>query len=210
MLYIFEPDSKEWIVREMLPGSPLPYARHSLLSVDSFRSRSTSNLIWTDMRAIKALDLLLALSDTKIVRYAFRRIGEAVHTGQSAHYAGLAFDLGYRLSLIEQLHLAELALTCCGFERVEPLSLTPGWLHVEKLIAEPASLKGGYPLLKLGDRGVHVFVLQDALLRHEMLSAGITGCFCSATAFDVRRFQTAFALEPTGKVNALTWEALMR
>ncbi len=210
MLYIFEPNSKEWIVREILPGSPLPFAKHSLLSIETLRSRSASDLLWIDMRAIEALDLLLALSSPHLVRNAFRRVGEAVHIGQSAHYAGLAFDIGYRLSFKEQLHLADLALSCCGFDRVEPLGLTPGWLHVEKLIAEPASIKGGYPLLIPGDCGVHVFVLQDALLKHNMLSAGITGCYCRATALDVARFQVAFALAPTGKVNALTWEALMR
>lgn len=210
MVYVFDSRLGEWIMKNSMPDDPIPGTKHGLLTVRALRGRSVSGILWSDLRALEALETLLALAAPHTVRYAFRRMGERAHSGQSAHYAGLAFDIGHKLDSQEQMRLASLALRRCGFERVEPLVTTPGWLHVEKQIEQPVCMSGGYPSLCQGARGVHVFVLQDALLLQGMAAGGLTGCFSAATAADVRRFQNVRGLPVTGEVDCATWRALMQ
>ncbi len=210
MVYVFDPQSGEWIAKTLLPDDPMPGTKFGLLTVRAFQGRSASDILWTDIRALRALEQLLAMIEPLTVRYAFRRLKEGGHEGESAHYAGLAFDIGYKLDTPTQMRLTRLALSRCGFDRVEPPFSTPGWLHVEKSIAPAAGLHGCYPRLKQGMRGVHVFVLQDALLLYSPTEGGLTGCFSPATAADVRRFQASRKLKVTGEVDAETWRALMQ
>ena len=208
MVCVFDPAAGEWIMRDPRPEEPMPGSARGLLTVRAFRGKSVSPLLWTDLRAILAAEELLHASKQP-VRYAFRRVSEGSHVGQSPHYAGLAFDIGYRLDGATQLSIARHALSRAGFGYVEPLFTTPGWVHAENRILPPASLCGGYPCLKQGMRGVHVFVLQDALLVKGCGSGGLTGCFSPSTAADVRRFQQESRLPVTGVVDGATWQALM-
>ncbi len=209
MVFVFDPKSGEWIIRETRPEEPMPGSTNGLLSVRAFRGKSESPILWTDLRAVAAVEKLLA-SFKHPVRYAFRRVAEGSHVGQSSHYAGLAFDFGYNLNSASQISLARCALTVAGFQSVEPLFTTPGWVHAEISILPPASLCGGYPRIEQGMRGVHVFVLQDSLLQHGVSSSGLTGCFSASTAADVRRFQQKNGLPVTGIVEGATWQALMK
>lgn len=209
MVFVFDPKSGDWIMRDLRPEEPMPGSINGLLSVSAFRGKSESPILWSDIRAIAAAEKLMAHAKHP-VRYAFRRVSEGGHVGQSPHYAGLAFDFGYRLNSASQLSLARSALGVAGFQSVEPLFTTPGWVHAEKSILPPASLCGGYPRIEQGARGVHVFVLQDALLLHGLCSSGLTGCFSASTAADVRRFQQKNDLPATGVVDGATWQALMK
>lgn len=209
MVYVFDPQAGDWIIRNPAPDDPMPGTRTGRISVRAFRGRSKSDTLWSDLRALAALERLLALISPAAVRYAFRRVREGGHEGQSAHYAGLAFDVGHKLSTQTQMQYTRLALLHCGFDCVEPPFSTPGWLHVEKRIAQPAGLYGGYPRLKQGMRGVHVFVLQDALLQASPAKGGLTGCFSAATTADLRQFQAAHGITATGETDAATWRALM-
>ncbi len=209
MVFVFDPKSGDWIIRDLRPEEPMPGSINGLLTVRAFRGKSESPILWTDIRAVAAAEKLLSGAKYP-VRYAFRRVSEGAHVGQSPHYAGLAFDFGYNLNSISQLSLARRALTGAGFQSVEPLFTTPGWVHAEISILSPASLCGGYPRIEQGMRGVHVFVLQDALLQHGFSSSGLTGCFSAPTAADVRRFQQKNGLPATGIVDGATWQGLMK
>lgn len=207
MVYVFDPDGGDWLARDLPEGGLLPGAQR--LTVKAFRGRSESETLWTDKRAIAAADVLLALIQPLNVRYAFRRPAEGGHAGQSAHYAGLAFDIGGRLTPGEQLAVARVALNSAGMDAVEPLFTTPGWVHVEKRLLPAAGAYGGYPRLRPGVRGVHVFVLQDALITKGYCAGGLTGCFSVATEADVRRFQRASSLPVTGEADGPTWQRLI-
>ena len=210
MVFVFDPQSGEWIIRDPRPEEPMPGSINGLLSVRAFRGKSESPIIWTDVRAVAAAEKLMAYQKKCPVRYAFRRVAEGSHVGQSPHYAGLAFDFGYHLTSGSQLSIARCALGTAGFQSIEPLFTTPGWVHAEKSILPPASLCGGYPRLEQGMLGVHVFVLQDALLLHGFSSSGLTGCFSASTAADVRRFQRQRGLPISGVVDGATWQLLMK
>jgi len=208
MVYVFDPQSGDWLSRELSSDDPMP-GSGGILTVGMFRGRSNSDALWSDLRAIAAASALLKAAKPFTVRYAFRRPSEGGHAGQSPHYAGLAFDIGNRLTAAEQLRLARTALYHAGMDAVEPLFTTPGWVHAEKRILPPAAA-GGYPHLGQGARGVHVFVLQDALILHGFASGGLTGCFSAATAADLRRFQRANILPVTGETDGPTWQQLMK
>ncbi|HWR24055.1 MAG TPA: peptidoglycan-binding domain-containing protein [Feifaniaceae bacterium] len=209
MVFVFDPKSGDWIMRDLKPEEPMPGSINGMLTVRAFRGKSESPILWTDIRAVAAAEKLM-ISAKHPVRYAFRRVSEGGHVGQSPHYAGLAFDFGYNLNSASQLSIARRALAAAGFQSVEPLFMTPGWVHAEISVLPPASLCGGYPRIDPGMRGVHVFVLQDALIQHGLSSSGLTGCFSASTAADVRRFQQKNGLPATGAADGATWQALMK
>ncbi len=212
MVYIFDSSGCEWIIRDAAPDDPMPGTVRGSITVREFLGPSQANTFWSDLRALKALQKLqdLAVSLDTRVRYAFRSASEGTHTGQSAHYAGLAFDIGRNLTTKEQMRLMRLALDRCGFDRVEPPYATPGWLHVEKSVAPPAGMLGGYPTLREGDKGVHVLLLQDVLRLHGLTEGALTGCFSGATLHNLRRFQQQKGMRVTGVADGETWHALMR
>lgn len=208
MVYVFDPGIDGWLITDAAPDAPMPGTKRGLMRVGDFCTAAASSIVWSDARALQALELLLLYAAPAPLRYAFRRMEENAHSGQSAHYAGLAFHLGQRLGEKAQARLVRLALDICGFERVEPPFLTPGWVHVEKHIAPPAGLHGGYPQLVQGQKGVHVMLLQDALRLEGYLTHGLNGMFTSATRRDLACYQQARGLHVTGKADSATWQAL--
>lgn len=112
-------------------SDPMPYSKDKYLSVKEFRGSSNSDTIWADRRAIEAFNKLRSLYGKPIkVGYAFKRITEGGHTGQSQHYAGQAFDIAQNLSSAERDRLRNLAINSKYFSYVEPKSLTPTWVSV--------------------------------------------------------------------------------
>ncbi|MDR1619313.1 MAG: peptidoglycan-binding protein [Clostridiales bacterium] len=212
MVYVFDFSNGEWIMKDAAPGDPMPgTCRHSI-SVAEFLGPCRTDICWSDLGALKALQKLQDYgtpADTR-VRYAFRRAADGAHKGQSAHYAGLAFDVGKRLTTREQTRLMRIALERCGFDRVEPPYSTPGWLHVEKRVAPPASMLGEYPTLRERDKGVHVLLLQDVLSLHGFYKGMLTGVFSPATASELMRFQKEGHMGITGIADGETWHALMQ
>ena len=71
-------------------------------------------------------------------RYAFKRIWEGGHGTASQHYAGVAFDVGQGTSraIRQRIHAAATATRAWGY--VEPLSMTPTWVHFDRRYGTPA------------------------------------------------------------------------
>ena len=66
------------------------------------------------------------------VYFAFKRPYEGGHGNQSQHYAGTAIDMGQKLSKEERTRLYNSAKNSGIWAYVEPQSLTPTWVHVDK------------------------------------------------------------------------------
>ena len=108
---------------------PMPYVTNRTLSVGEFRARSSSDIIWTDSRAMLAWNATRSAWGRPIyVGYAFRRIGEGGHSNQSQHYAGTAFDAAQNLGAAERNQLRNLASSLGVWSYVEPANLTPTWV----------------------------------------------------------------------------------
>ncbi len=120
-------------------NDPMPYSKDRYLTVKEFRGSSKSDVLWTDRRAIEAFNKLRNLYGKPIkVGYAFKRIGEGGHAGMSQHYAGQAFDIAQGMPKLERDKIRNLAIKNKMFTYVEPASLTPTWVHVDKRDKNPA------------------------------------------------------------------------
>lgn len=190
-------------------NDPMPYSKDRYLTVKEFRGSSKSDTLWADRRAIEAFNKFRTLYGKPIkVGYAFKRITEGGHAGQSQHYAGMAFDIAQNLTTAERDRLRNLAINSKLFTYVEPKSLTPTWIHIDKRDKTPACSTGGYPVLKQGKKNTYVAVLQDALTGLGYSTSGIDGIFGANTKNAVLRFQRANGLSADGIVGCNTWRKI--
>jgi hypothetical protein len=185
---------------------PMPYVTGRTMTVGEFRAYSRSNVLWTDRRTIQAWNAFRRGWGRSIfIGYAFKRIWEGGHSGQSQHYAGVALDLGQTLSGTERNRLRTYAINSGLWSYVEPASLTPRWVHVDKRVGAPACASGGYPALGLGSKGVYVCILQDALNVLGFTSTNIDGVFGSGTRRAVINFQRQWGIPQSGRADCATW-----
>ena len=144
----------------------MPYSTESTLLVREFRGESGSPTLWTTTSAMEAWNLTRRRYGRGIhVGYAFRRIWEGGHGTRSQHYAGVSFDVGQTTTQAHRTEIFNAALRTGAWGYVEPLSLTPTWVHFDRRYGVPAcsGTTSGYPTLRRGSRGCYVMILQDAL-----------------------------------------------
>ena len=142
----------------------MPYNTNNTLLVREFRGRSTSQTLWTTRNTMLSWNVQRYVYGAPIyVGAAFRRPWENAHGLQSQHYAGVAFDVGQILTLQQRTALYSSAISTGVWSYVEPLSQTPSWVHFDKRALASACEAGGYPLIKLGSKGVYVLIAQDEL-----------------------------------------------
>ncbi len=190
-------------------SAPMPYVQNNALTVREFTSNSTSPLVWSDKRFLETFNAFRKYYARPIyVGYAYKRIWEGGHTGQSQHYAGGAFDTGQNGTAATRATLHRSAVTFGEWSYVEPLYLTPTWVHFDKRLGPPANGVAGYPLAKSGSRGVYVLILQDALNAVGFTGSGLDGIFGAGTRNAVIRYQSARGLTADGIVGARTWDVL--
>ena len=91
---------------------------------------------------------------------------------------------------------------------MEPISLTPTWVHFDKRFGKPACSSGGFPQLKRGSLSNYVLIAQDDLNTLGYTTGGLDGIFGSATENAVRRYQRAVGLTADGIVGCNTWRSL--
>ena len=145
-------------------AEPMPYNTNSTLKVREFRGSSRSNILWTTKRTMQSWNSQRYIFGAPItVGFAFKRPYEGGHGNQSQHYAGTAFDVGQRLSSSERTRLWNSANNSGVWYYVEPLSLTPTWVHFDKRFGTPACSTGGYPTIRRGSVSNYVLIAQDDL-----------------------------------------------
>lgn len=190
-------------------NDPMPYSEDKYLSVKEFRGSSKSDVLWTDKNTIQAFNKLRKLYGSPIkVGYGFKRIGEGGHANMSQHYTGVALDIGQGMGNTARDKIRSVAVSNKLYTYVEPKSLTPTWVHIDKRNPRPACSTGGYPLVKQGSKGVYVATLQDALNFLGYNTGTIDGVFGSNTKNGVIRFQKANGLLADGIVGCNTWRAI--
>ena len=127
---------------------------------------------------------------------------------QSQHYAGTAFDVGQTLSDTRRRQLWNSARNSGVWSYVEPISVTPTWVHFDKRFGTPACSYGGYPTLKRGSVSNYVLIAQDDLNTLGYRTNGLDGIFGSATQTAVRNYQAKVGLQVEGIVGCNTWNSL--
>ena len=139
----------------------MPYSTGTTLRVREFRGSSKSNVLWTTTAAMEAWNLTRRTYGSGIpVGYAFKRIWEGGHGTTSQHYAGVAFDVGQRSTAAKRRKIYNAAVRTGAWGYVEPLSMTPTWVHFDRRYGKPAcrSTTAGYPTVRRGSRSTYVLI----------------------------------------------------
>ena len=190
-------------------SSAMPYNTNSTLKVREFRGSSNSNILWTDKRTMQAWNSQRYIYGAPIyVGFAFKRPWEGGHGNQSQHYAGTAFDVGQGWTNAQRNALRNSAINSKIWSYVEPISLSPTWVHFDKRFGTPACSSGGYPLIRQGSRGNYVCIAQDDLNTLGYKTGGLDGVFGEQTTNAVKRYQKSRGLTSDGIIGCNTWRSL--
>lgn len=186
----------------------MPFIKNKYLSVKEFRGSSKSNVLWTSKQTMETFNKFRAKWGKPIyVGFAFQRITRGGHTNQSQHYAGTALDIAQNLSSSKRKELYNLAKKMRIWSYVEPISMTPRWIHIDKRYGKPAC-GAGYPTLKINSRGNYVFVLQETL-QNNNYNIALDGIFGRNTLNATKRYQSFQGLSSDGIVGCTTWRRLV-
>ena len=187
----------------------MPYNTNRTLKVREFRGSSKSNILWTDKRTMQAWNSQRYIYGAPIyVGFAFKRPYEGGHGNQSQHYAGTAFDVGQNLTNAQRTVLRNSAKNSGVWTYVEPVSLSPTWVHFDRRFGTPACASGEFPLIKRGSRGNYVCIAQDDLNTLGYRTGGLDGVFGEQTYSAVRRYQSSRGLSVDGIIGCNTWRSL--
>ena len=187
----------------------MPYNVNRTLKVKEFRGSSKSNILWTDKRTMQAWNSQRYIYGAPIyVGFAFKRPYEGGHGNQSQHYAGTAFDVGQNLTNNQRTVLRNSAKSSGVWTYVEPVTLSPTWVHFDRRFGIPACSTGGYPLIRQGSRGNYVCIAQDDLNTLGYRTGGLDGVFGAQTNTAVRNYQKARGLSVDGIIGCNTWRSL--
>lgn len=134
-------------------NDPMPYAYGNTMRVREFRGSSNSPTLWTTTRAMEAWNLTRRRYGKGIyIGYAFKRIWEGGHGTASQHYAGVSFDVGQNVSYSQRVAIRNAAVATGAWGYVEPISMTPTWVHFDRRYGTPAcsGTTAGYPTVRRG------------------------------------------------------------
>lgn len=187
----------------------MPYNTNNTLRVREFRGSSKSNILWTDKRTMQAWNSQRYIYGAPIyVGFVFKRPYEGGHGSQSQHYAGTSFDVGQNLTNSQRNILRNSARNSGVWTYVEPVSLSPTWVHFDRRFGIPACSSGGYPLIRQGSKGNYVCIAQDDLNTLGYRTGGLDGVFGTQTVNAVKQYQSSRGLLADGIVGCNTWRSL--
>lgn len=158
---------------------------------------------WTDQRLIEAYGVICEAFGPVWIGACFKRPAQ----GQSAHYAGLALDMGQGMPGAKLAQVRRYCLKSPLFSYVEPGYRTPTWIHAEISISPPCAPGRGYPFLRPGEAGTHVFVLQE-LLGKRGFPCLLSGYFSQGTRAALVKFQRSRGLPDHGFADGALWNSL--
>ena len=114
-------------------ADPMPYNTNSTLKVREFRGSSKSNILWTTKRTMQSWNSQRYILEVQFQLVLHLKDHMKVDIGnQSQHYAGTAFDVGQTLSDTRRRQLWNSARNSGVWSYVEPISVTPTWVHFDK------------------------------------------------------------------------------
>lgn len=210
-LFVYDAFNNRFFTYNLNENDPMPYSYGSTLKLREFRGASGANVLWTTTAAMEAWNLTRRTYGKSIpVGYAFKRIWEGGHGTTSQHYAGVAFDVGQRSTAAERRKIYRAAVRTGAWGYVEPMSMTPTWVHFDRRYGKPACAgsTAGYPTLRRGSRSTYVLILQDALNALGYSTNTLDGIFGHATESALKACQRRFGLRADGVCGCATWKKI--
>ena len=210
-VFVYDSYTNKFYTYNLSENDAMPYSSGTTLRVREFRGSSNANVLWTTVAAMEAWNLTRRNYGGAIpVGYAFKRIWEGGHGTTSQHYAGVAFDVGQSLSSSDRKKIYNTAVATGALGYVEPLSMTPTWVHFDRRYGKPAcpNTTAGYPTVRRGSRNTYVLILQDALGALGYPAGGLDGIFGSRTETALKGAQRSFGLTADGVCGCASWRQI--
>lgn len=209
-VFIYDTEKNRLSAYNRSLNDAMPYIQNRYLTVKEFRGKSKSNILWTTKQAMEAFNITRQRWKKPIyVGYAFRRIYEGGHGYQSQHYAGVSFDVAQTASVSDRKKLNQLATKLGVWRYVEPISMTPTWVHFDRRYGKSAC-SAGFPTLGYGSQGVYVFILQDALNTLGYKTGGLDGKFYTQTQQALANYQRNNGLNVSYVSDCATWQSITK
>lgn len=210
-IFVYDAYTNRMFSYTLNENDPMPYSYNNTLRVREFRGRSNSNVLWTTTRAMEAWNLTRRNYGSSIsVGYAFRRIWEGGHGTASQHYAGVAFDVGQNTTGAARQKIWTAARSSGAWGYVEPLNMTPTWVHFDRRYGTPAcsGTTSGYPTCRVGSVSTYVLILQDALNALGYTTGNLDGKFGTRTKNALMAWQKGVGLSADGVCGCNSWKKL--
>lgn len=210
-LYVYDAYNNKLIKYNLSENDPMPYAYNNTMRVREFRGSSNSPTLWTTTTAMEAWNLTRRRYGKGIyIGYAFKRIWEGGHGTASQHYAGVSFDVGQNTTSSERLKIRDAAVATKAWGYVEPISMTPTWVHFDRRYGKPAcpNTTAGYPTVRRGSKSTYVLILQDALNALGYSTRTLDGIFGANTERALKAFQSSVGLTADGICGCNSWKKL--
>lgn len=208
-IIIFNNDTNKMETYYREENSSMPYNTNSTLKVKEFRGASKSNILWTTKRTMQSWNSQRYIYGKPImVGFAFKRPYEGGHGNQSQHYAGTAFDVGQNLTNFQRTILRNSAKNSGIWSYVEPVTISPTWIHYDKRFKKSICPTGGFPLLKQGSVSNYVLIAQDDLNTLGFSTGGLDGNFGNKTKNSVFVYQKNRGITADGIIGCNTWRSL--
>jgi len=210
-LFVYDAYTDRLLTYTLRESDPMPYSYGNTLTLREFRGSSGANVLWTTTAAMEAWNLTRRRYGAGIpVGYAFKRIWEGGHGTASQHYAGVAFDVGQGTSNTIRRRIYDAAVATKAWGYVEPLSMTPTWVHFDRRYGTPAcrGTTSGYPTVRRGNRSTYVLILQDALNALGYSTGTLDGVFGSRTYSALQACQRSFGLTADGVCGCNSWKKI--
>ena len=210
-IFVYDAYNNKFLIYNLSENDAMPYAYGNTMRVREFRGSSNSPTLWTTTTAMKAWNLTRRSYGKGIyIGYAFKRIWEGGHGTASQHYAGVSFDVGQNVSSAERQKIYNTAVATGAWGYVEPLSMTPRWVHFDRRYGKPAcsGTTAGYPTVRRGSRNTYVLILQDGLNALGYSTRTLDGIFGANTENALKGFQRAVGLTADGICGCQSWKKL--
>ena len=210
-LYVYDAYKNKLLKYNLSENDPMPYAYNNTMRVREFRGSSNSPTLWTTTTAMEAWNLTRRRYGKGIyIGYAFKRIWEGGHGTASQHYAGVSFDVGQNTTSSERLKIRDAAVATKAWGYVEPISMTPTWVHFDRRYGKPAcpNTTAGYPTVRRGSKSTYVLILQDALNALGYSTRTLDGIFGANTERALKAFQSSVGLTADGICGCNSWKKL--
>ena len=200
-VFVYDAYTNKMMKYTLNENDPMPYAYGNTMLLREFRGSSNSPTLWTTVAAMEAWNLTRRTYGKGIyIGYAFKRIWEGGHGTASQHYAGVSFDVGQNTTSAQRREIYNVARNTGAWGYVEPLSMTPTWVHFDRRYGTPAcsGTTAGYPTCRRGSKNTYVLILQDGLNALGYSTRTLDGVFGANTESAVKGFQRAMGLTADG------------
>ena len=208
-VFVYDAFSNKMMKYTLNENDPMPYAYGNTMLLREFRGSSNSQVLWTTVAAMEAWNLTRRTYGKGIyIGYAFKRIWEGGHGTASQHYAGVSFDVGQNTTSAQRKRIHTVATDTGEWGYVEPLSMTPTWVHFDRRYGTAACSGVGYPTVRRNSRSTYVLILQDGLNALGYSTRTLDGIFGNNTETALKAFQRSVGLTADGICGCNSWKKL--